>query len=116
MPLPARRWRVLCVGSKTFHENRPKPDPRQALHLANSEVIHGKVTDPQGRLASQLAKANRPDAAIIEDLYLATLSRPPTEKEKELVASFLTKAPTRKEGLEDLLWTLLNSSEFLFNH
>lgn len=97
-------------------ERASRPDLRQALHLANSEAIHQKVINPAGRLGRLLAKANRPDDAIVEDLYLATFSRVPTDKEKALVKELLAKAPSRKEGLEDLLWALLNSSEFLFNH
>lgn len=106
---PARTSSCEC-------ERASKPDLRQALHLANSETIHQKVTDAKGRVAKLLTNADQSDSMIVEELYLATLSRLPSAKEQATVKDLLSKAPSRKEGLEDLLWTLLNSTEFLFNH
>jgi hypothetical protein len=91
------------------------PDLSQALHLANGTAIHQKVIAPQGRLAG-LMKRNASDTEIIDELYLATLSRLPTSDERAAIAELLAVAPRREEGLQDLLWTLLNSSEFAFNH
>lgn len=90
-----------------------QPDLTQALHLVNGPTIHQKVTAETGRVA-RLLKAGRPDADIIEDLYLATLSRLPTAAERQTVTELLADAPSQKEGFEDLLWTLLNISEFVF--
>ncbi len=56
------------------------------------------------------------NAAVIENLYLATLSRTPTAEELQTVQTLLGDSPSRKEALEDLLWTLLNTGEFVFNH
>ena len=50
------------------------------------------------------------------DLYLATVSRPPRPDELVAARAVITRAPNRREGLEDLLWALCNSREFLFNH
>jgi hypothetical protein len=96
-------------------ERADRPDLRQVLHLANSEKIHQKVTDPQGRLA-QLIASKKTEAEVIEELYLATLTRFPSAREQEAVRRLLGGAPSRQEGLEDLLWTLLNCAEFMFNH
>ena len=90
-------------------------DLSQVLHLANGEAIHGKVTAAGGRVA-KLMESKADDAAVIDELYLATLSRRPTAAERETAATFLTSVPTRKEAVEDLLWTLLNCSEFVMNH
>jgi hypothetical protein len=92
-----------------------QPDLTQALHLVNSPAIHQKVVAETGRVA-RLLKASRPDADLIEELYLATLSRLPTPAERHTITELLAEAPSKKEGVEDLLWTLLNSSEFVFNH
>jgi len=52
---------------------------------------------------------------VIEELYLTTLARLPSEKEK--AACLATFAETdRRTAAEDVLWTLLNTKEFLFNH
>jgi hypothetical protein len=50
---------------------------------------------------------------VVEDLYIAILNRPPSEK--ELKESDLTLAASRLEGAQDLAWALLNSPAFLFN-
>jgi hypothetical protein len=90
-------------------------DLSQVLHLANGEAIHGKVTAAGGRVAT-LLESHRDDAAVIEELYLATLSRMPTSAERQTAGKFIASVPSRKEAVEDLLWTLLNCSEFVMNH
>jgi len=52
----------------------------------------------------------------VEELYLTTVSRPPSPKELEKALAWLQSAPSPKEGAQDLLWVLVNSREFLFNH
>jgi hypothetical protein len=90
-------------------------DLSQVLHLANGEAIHSKVTAAGGRVA-KLLESNSDDAAVIEELYLATLSRKPKEQERQTAARFIASVPSRKEAIEDLLWTLLNCPEFVMNH
>ena len=63
----------------------------------------------------KLLTAKTPAPKAVEELYLATLSRPPTDAEKAKAAGFVKAAPTPREGLQDLLWVLVNSREFLFN-
>ncbi|MDB5338134.1 MAG: Protein of unknown function (DUF1553)/Protein of unknown function [Planctomycetaceae bacterium] len=96
-------------------ERRSQPDLIQVLHLSNSEKMHAKLADPAGRVARLLA-ANQNDTQIIDELYMAALSRLPTAEERTNVARLITAAPSRKEGLEDLLWALINSAEFVFLH
>lgn len=95
-------------------DRKNRPDLRQALHLTNGEAIHAKVTAKGARVGQLLA--TRKDPAIVEEMYLATLSRMPTDTERESVRRLIAAAPSRKEGFEDLLWTLLNCAEFSFNH
>ncbi|MCA9116656.1 MAG: hypothetical protein KDA79_16360, partial [Planctomycetaceae bacterium] len=67
------------------------------------------------RVATLLkSKSSTPE--IIADLYFATLSRPPREAELEQCVQIVDSAPNRKEGVEDILWALFNSREFLFHH
>ncbi len=87
----------------------------QALQLLNSNDLQTKIAAPQGRLAALLgAKAD--DDAIIEDLYLATLARRPRASESETIRKYLGARDNRKGAFEDLLWAMLNTKEFLFNH
>ena len=52
----------------------------------------------------------------IEALYLAALTRKPREQEFERLSAFVKKHKTPSQALADIYWSLLNSSEFLFNH
>jgi hypothetical protein len=54
-------------------------------------------------------------AALIEELYLSTLSRLPTSAEQELMLLAFSETD-RRAAAEDVLWALLNSKEFVFNH
>jgi hypothetical protein len=53
---------------------------------------------------------------IIESLYLATLSRRPTAEETQLMERYLAKRSNAEQGYTGVLWILLNSGEFIFNH
>jgi hypothetical protein len=87
----------------------------QALHLMNGDTINNRITHPKGRVASLVNTSLKPDDAI-EDIYIACLSRWPTEKEKKAAQYYLEKSPSIREGYEDLMWAILNSREFIFNH
>jgi hypothetical protein len=85
------------------------------LHLMNSAGINDKISAKTGRVASLLG-ANLPPRRIVDELYLASLSRFPTPEESRTGIVALATAPDRQRAAEDLLWALLNSKEFLFNH
>jgi hypothetical protein len=87
----------------------------QALSLINGDEVNDKITSPRGRVQS-LIRAAAPDTAVIEELYLATLSRKPTTSELNDAGALIRAAKRPAEGIEDLMWALLNSREFLFNH
>ncbi len=87
----------------------------QALTLINGDEVNAKISAPIGR-AQRLIRANRTDAEVIEELYLATLSRRPIPMETSDAEGLFRSSRSRAEGIEDLLWSLLNAREFLFNH
>ena len=91
----------------------------QALTLMNGPMIASATTDaPKGILRSLLAPFFD-DEARIEKLFVATLSREPTEDERTRYAKFLSDQPDdaeKSETLGDVLWVLLNSTEFTMNH
>jgi len=95
-------------------ERGVEPSMAQALHLMNSETTTVKLEDRRGR-AAMLAASDLPPSAIIEELYLATVSRFPTAQEQELMQRSLTETDDRRKAVEDILWTLLNTREFVFN-
>ncbi len=87
----------------------------QLLHLNNGASVTEKVQSGEGRLAS-LIKAGTPDDKVVEELFLATLSRPPRKAELEVIKGDLGRAENREEFLRDLFWALLNSKDYAFNH
>lgn len=96
-------------------ERTAEPNLAQVLQIANGELLHRKVSDSRGRIAG-LLKKNATDDDIVEQLYLAAYSRKPTADEVAACREIIASAPSRKEGLEDVLWALANTREFLFNH
>jgi hypothetical protein len=96
-------------------ERDPQPNLSQMLNLTNSTDLNDRLTASDGRVARVL-KANLTDDECVRQFYLAALSRPPTAEEQRLAEESIRKAGSRKEGLEDLLWALVNSQEFVFNH
>lgn len=101
-------------------ERSVEPSIAQALHLMNSPEIMEKIRARQGRAAALVA-ANLPPEKVIEELCLATLARLPSAGERQLLlAAFPTadraEIAEQRAAAEDVLWSLLNSKEFLYNH
>jgi hypothetical protein len=100
-------------------ERGVEPSMAQALHLMNSESTIAKLQHRDGRTA-KLAEANLPPGQVIDELYLTTLARFPSGAERaamrDAFASSQATVDERREAIEDILWTLLNTKEFVFNH
>jgi hypothetical protein len=95
-----------------------KPAIGQSLHLMNSDLLHAKLTStkPEARL-QKLAASDTSPRDMVNELYLACYGRLPTEDELQVATAAFTDDPsTRRKALEDVLWALLNSAEFVFNH
>ncbi len=91
-------------------ERQSAPTLLEALELLNGGTAH--------QMAEVGARhyAGMTDPALIEELYLSALSRFPTPKEQEIAQRFLSKASNRENAVTDLVWTVLNTQEFLFQH
>ena len=99
----------------------------QSLHLMNAADVKAKLTTSNGR-ADQLSKAAMPDPKRIRELYLASFSREPTVDEVRIAETHVAKPRTdaqghpldslrsKRDGYEDLIWVLINTKEFLYNH
>ena len=100
-------------------ERSGEPSVSQALHLLNSPEIIAKIAAPVGT-ARRLSDGPLSHPQIVEELYLATVSRFPTGRERDLALASFKEAgagpEARREATEDLLWALLNTKEFLYNH
>jgi hypothetical protein len=87
----------------------------QVLHLTNSSEVEDKIGNGEGRVA-KLVKDKVPPEKAVEELYLTALARYPNAEEKSQALAYLADKKDQRHGLEDLVWALLNSREFMFNH
>jgi hypothetical protein len=84
----------------------------QSFALISGASIDAKLKRPDNRIG-RMMEAGRTDAEIVTELYLATVSREPTAAEREKMVAYVTSKPDRRAALEDALWALINSKEFL---
>ncbi len=103
---PAREKTCDCERSN-------EPSVAQALYLVNDDEILTRLSDPKGRLP-KLLKSTNDNRHVIQELYLAALSRYPTSDEVRIQTEHVDRAPSREEGMRDVLWSLLNVREFVF--
>jgi hypothetical protein len=97
-------------------ERNGEPSVAQVLHLLNGPEVQAKLSHEGGTVA-RLVREKADDAAVVEEMYLAFYSRPPTEGERRAAVAYLGRDPAkRRQAAEDLAWGLLNSLEFVFNH
>ena len=99
----------------------------QSLHLLNSKDIQAKLSADSGRAAKLAQDTLKPEAGKLEDLYYVVYSRAPKPEEISTATQHLgkralaakddkEKIARRREAYEDILWALMSSKEFLFNH
>ncbi len=105
---PARESSCEC-------ERRSDLSLPQALNLVNGATISDAVSDSKGRIAKAIL-AGRPDRELVEELYLASLSRPPSAAEMEKALKYLASGGGRSARAQDLLWAIVNSKAFLYNY
>ena len=100
------------------NERDAKPSIVQALHLMNSKLLQEKLASTGARSRTQALIAGKlTPEEIVTDIYLACYSRRPTDDELKIAtATFSTEGATRRSATEDVLWSLMNSAEFVFNH
>jgi hypothetical protein len=84
----------------------------QALQMITGQLVNKSVSAADNRIGKLLA-AGKSNGDILEDLYLATLCRLPNQREREVLLARIERALDRRLALEDILWALLNSKEFL---
>jgi len=98
-------------------ERSDEPSMVQVLHIVNGNTLNDKLASKTNRIAGWL-DAGLPDYRIVESIYLASLSRYPTNREmSETLKIFAgTPADKKRELIEDVFWSVISTKEFLFNH
>jgi len=84
----------------------------QALHLMNSDGLQKKLSAKSPWLEGLVARAA---SEAVEEIYLRLFSRQPADNERQITLAHLGEKPDRVK-IEDLVWSLLNSAEFVLNH
>ncbi len=97
-------------------ERTEEPNVTQALHIANGDTLNAKLRDASS-LAAKVIASRQPAAQWLEDAYLAALGRRPAAAEVQSVESALAVPKEEQRAVvEDVLWALMSSREFIFNH
>jgi hypothetical protein len=96
-------------------ERAMDPALPQTLYRMTDPTIQAKFRAPAGRLMT-LLKAKKSDAEILDELFLATLSRLPSEREKSAFARHREGESNRDTAFVNTLWALINTREFILNH
>jgi hypothetical protein len=84
----------------------------QALQLITGQTLNDMLSNRDNRIG-KLLTAGRSEQEIIDEFYLAALSRPPTARELAAADALVRRAKDRRAALEDLVWGLVNAKEFL---
>jgi hypothetical protein len=95
-------------------DTKLEPTLSQALHMVAGDTVQSQIS--AGHVIEKHLKATTPPEGIIEDLYLRTLSRKPKDKELNAMLELVGSDTRDRKPYQDIFWSLLNSTEFIFNH
>jgi hypothetical protein len=105
---PAREMACECEREGDLNLAR-------VLELKNGDLVYKKLQTPDNRIGKLLAR-KAADKEVVEELFLATLSRPPLPEEARAALDVVAKAQEKRAAWEAVQWALLNTNEFLFRH
>ena len=117
-----RPERIICDAG----ERTQDPSITQALHVINGDTLNKKLSDPSGYIAL-FQRIGLSEPRVLDQLSLAAYGRYPAAEEKQTILGALAKArvagvtqeaakDSKRQALEDMVWAMLTSKEFLFNH
>jgi hypothetical protein len=116
---PLAELQTRCVKALGQPPREPEtefaPGVKGALFLSHDSAVLELVEKKDGNLIDRLSKLDSPEAAANE-LYLAILSRAPTDDERADIVEFMKAHSDREQALRQLAWAMLSSSEFALNH
>ncbi len=117
--MAARGPRAQFAQTFGYDPSNPRDDLTgsipQALFLMNSPLIQGSLDGRRSNTAlGQLLTQIKDDETLVAELYLRCLAREPKTSEIRTCLDHVRDTTTRNEAFEDILWALLNSTEFLY--
>jgi hypothetical protein len=83
--------------------------------MFNNQFVIRRIKNNGSSTVSQLLRKNLAPVDLVNELYLATLSRRPTPSEQASGVTYMTKG-TLANRVEDLQFVLLNKVDFMFNY
>lgn len=93
-------------------ERSEDPGVLQAFQMMTGELVNGVIRQSDNRLGKLLGDG-KPDSEVLEELYLSSVCRTPTDAERKKLLSYVSRAKDKRTAWEDVAWGLLNSKEFL---
>jgi hypothetical protein len=117
--LPQPRGDLKSFMSAFGESNRgappyaPTPSPLQPIMMMRSSVVNDRVLAAKDSRVERLLDSYKEDGKVVDELFMATLSREPSPAERELALKEMQK--DRVQGAQNLQWALLNLAEFLYN-
>jgi hypothetical protein len=105
---PNRTQTCECDREQSFSR-------KQALELIVGPMVTKKVAETNNRLG-QLMMEQKSDAEILGELYLRAFSRAPSESSRQSLLAHVAQSEDKRQAWEDVLWTILNSQEFIYQH
>jgi len=97
-------------------ERQPESTVVQSLHLMNSENMHNDLVNDKGN-AARLADSKKETPELTQEIYQLIYGRNPTADEIQLVADLLSaENADRRQVIEDVMWAMLNTPEFVFQN
>ena len=106
--------RTFGQANREQFDRQPGGSILQAMVLMNSPFVNKRIRAEGNSRVEELVKSTKTNEQIIDELFLATLSRAPRPEEKQTALTWLQA--DRRQGAEDLQWSLLNKLDFIFNY
>ncbi len=117
MPRPSGELKTFMAAFGESNRNTPPhaptPSPLQPIMMMRSSVVNDRVLAKKDSRVQRLLDSYSDNGKVVEELFMATLSRLPLASEKALVLDAMAK--DRVSGAENAQWALLNLVEFLYN-
>ena len=114
-PYPIRSGFLKAFGqpqraSPCVCERESEPTLEQALQLLNGQTVYERVMD------SVEVFGNLKNTPLVDQLYYTAFSRNASSEERQVIEKYLTDTENRNDAIQDVVWAIINSQEFMFQH